>query len=452
MPYSTLFAGLEILTLVGDSSDADRSMEILVREWPNLQSVSIHISKCTDITLGLLIQHPEIKEIRLCGSNISGDYMMLPLSVPINSAIKVLDLSRCEKLSDAGILGPLSKCGGTLKVLNISFTNVSLENLETLADSLSVLEELNLEGCYNLSDFGLITFLNKTGATLKILNINNTRVTLLDIEILTTSLPVLENLNLGECEDLTDSGIIACLNKSGRTLRFLDLSHTRVTFSDIGPLTTSFPVLEVMNLSYCDNMKYSRIITLLNRTGGALRLLDLSRTRESFSDVGSLTNTFPLLEELNLKCCSNLTESGIIAFLNKTGGNLKILDLSVTGVSFSDIGALTTVFPVLENLNLSVCNKMTNSGIISFLNKSGGKLKILNVGHTRVSFSDIGALIISFPMLEELNLRYCKKVTDSKLIGFLRKTRGDLGLCLKGSSVNESNIHALFTNLKFTQN
>ena len=61
--------------------------------------------------------------------------------------------------------------------------------------------------------------------------------------------------------------------------------------------------------------------------------------------------TFPVLVELNLSSCYNMSEKGI----------------------------MTNNFSVLDELDLSKCRNMTEAGIMGFLNKAGESLKILTI-------------------------------------------------------------------------
>ena len=97
-----------------------------------------------------------------------------------------------------------------------------------------------------------------------------------------------------------------------------------------------------------------------------------------------------------------MTEAGIMGFLNRTGETLKILHLGNTRSSFSNVESLTSIFPVLEELYLSGGDNLTEAGIMGFHNKTGGALKILHLRKTGVSLSNVGSLTRtnSFPVLE----------------------------------------------------
>ena len=431
--------GLKILTLVGDSYEADKMVETLVRERAELESVEIINSECTDNTLRLLLHNSKIKIVQLRGESITGEYHVPPF-LATSSVIKDLNLSGCSNLSSSGLVGLLNKIGETLKNLDIRCTSVSFSNVGSLTCSFPVLEKLNLSQCFNLTDAGIMGFLNKTGETLKILNLSGTSVSFSNVGSLTCSFPMLEKLNLSEGSNLTEAGIIGFLNKTGETLKNLDLRGTYVSFSNVGSLTCSFPVLEKLNLSQCFNLTDAGIMGFLNKTGETQKILNLNYSEISFSNIGSLTSSFPVLEELNLSECSNLTDAGIMGFLNKTGETLKILNLSGTSVSFSNVGSLTCSFPMLEKLKLLRCENLTDAGIIGFLNKTGETLKILDLSITSVSFSNVGSLTSRFPLLEELFLSSCSNLTDAGIIVFINKT-GETLKILDLSNTTDSFSH-----------
>jgi len=101
------------------------------------------------------------------------------------------------------------------------------------------------------------------------------------------------------------------------------------------------------------------LITFLNQTGSTLRILRLRETAFSFSGIESVTVSFRLLEEFYLSNCKNMTDTGLVMFLNKTGGNLKILKLYITDVSLLGTESMTSNVSLLKELDLSECWFMT---------------------------------------------------------------------------------------------
>jgi len=440
-----ILKGIKIDNLLGDKSEADRTLETLIRERPELESVEILSSKCTDSTLQLLVQNSNIRIVRLGGANITGN-IQIPSSLTSTSVIEVLSLSGCRNLSIHGIVSLLNKIGETLKVLNLSRTLLSFSDADTLIFGLPVLEELDLGGCRSFTDAGVIGFLNNTGSTLRKLDLNSGNISLSGIESLTTSLPLLEQVNLSGCKNMTEANLLAFLGKIGGSLRIIDLSRTGVSLSDIESSPVQLPVLEQVYLSYCHSLTNAGVIGVLKRTGGNLRILHLNNTDVSLCGIESLTKSFSLLEELNLSRCKNITEAGIFGLLNKTGGALRILNLNNTSISLSDIGSMTLSLHLLAELNLSECKNLTEAGFTGLLNKTGGNLKIINLSNTNVALSEIESLASSFHKLQQLNLSHCKNLTESGTIGFLNKTGGALRILnLSNSELALSSAESLTT-------
>ena len=260
-------------------------MEALVGERPELESFEMSYSRCTDKALLLLLSHPRMKVVGLCNSDVTG----LMLSAVSNySAIKQLDLSQCCYLTDDGIMAILNKIGKTLKILNLSNTDISFSSVDSLASTLPVLEELYLQQCFLLEDDGLITFLNKIGETLRILNLSYSGVSFSSVDSLANTLPVLEELNL---QQISDDKLFTFLNKTGENLKILDLSRTRLSFSSVDSMTSCLPVLEKLNLRYCSNITEAGLVTFLGKTSGHVELC----LQHTTVDVDRIQAAFPLL-------------------------------------------------------------------------------------------------------------------------------------------------------------
>jgi len=103
-----------------------------------------------------------------------------------------------------------------------------------------------------------------------------------------------------------------------------------------------------------------------------------------------------------------MTDVGLISFLDKAGSNLKKLDISETNIALSEVGLRPNTFHNLEELNRYHCWDMTDIGMISFLNKAGSSLKKLNLCFTNITLSEVGLLATTaHHSLEELDLRWC---------------------------------------------
>ena len=83
--------------------------------------------------------------------------------------------------------------------------------------------------------------------------------------------------------------------------------------------------------------------------------------------------------------CDELSNGGLVEILRISGSKLRYLDVSwtsVTGVGFKD-GVKS--LPMLENLKLAFCDELTEEGLQEILSTAGNRLKILCVNGERIS-------------------------------------------------------------------
>jgi len=255
------------------------------------------------------------------------------------------------------------------------YASKSDEMVEALINERGELEsfEMSNSGC---TDKALELLLSHPRMT--VVGLSNSYVTGESLRVLSFSnISVIKTLNLSQCYHLTDDGVIAILNHVGKKLKILNLAETGVSFSNIGSLTSTLSALEELDLANCKNLVDSSLMELLNKVGETLKILNLTATKVSFSEIGSRTGSLPALEKLNLTMCFNLTDSSIVEILNQVGNTLKVIKLKGTDMSFTNIGFLTSTLPVLEELDLAYCRNLTDSSIKEFINKVGKTLKVL---------------------------------------------------------------------------
>jgi len=263
--------GIEIRELTGKSKAVDASIEYLVLNHPELKAVDLGKLNCTDKALKVILSESDIVDIRVSNCGITGENLQLETGITL--ALKVLHLRDCWALTSQGLKNILEHLDKEkLKELNLSRTKVSLEELNSEVSTFPNLEIIRLNQCSNITDIGLISFLNKSGAKLKTIHISSTRITLSEVGLLSTTLNSLEELNVSSCQGMTDKGLISFLNKAGGNLKKLVLSHTKITLSKVGLLTTSFPRLEEIDLEYSFDISQACLITLLSKTAKDLYL------------------------------------------------------------------------------------------------------------------------------------------------------------------------------------
>ena len=104
-----------------------------------------------------------------------------------------------------------------------------------------------------------------------------------------------------------------------------------ITEDIVGCLPSTLPNLEVLNLTWCDNLPDGGLKEILRLSGNKLRVLDVFATKitgQGFKEGVSL----PMLEELNLGGCESeqLTDSDLLEILSISGRRLKTVNLSLS--------------------------------------------------------------------------------------------------------------------------
>jgi len=277
------------------------------------------------------------------------------------------------------------------------------------------------------TDLGLMVLLETCAEVLACLNIQHSSIKLSNIVRLNVVLPALKELRLSG--DLDETGLASLLNKVAPTLRILNLRASTNVFSEMSSVVATFTHLEELNLGCCTNLTDEALISLLNKLGQRLKILHLDYTNISLSKTSSLHISFSCLETLNLFGSSgmeeseteilsrNIDEAGLAMLLNKIGDNLKVLNLGFTSVTLSGIHSVTRTFPRLEAVNLTHCTKITVDGLKLFLNRFGGCLRSLNLSST-CCLDGLSSLADPFSRLEVLDLEG-SNVTDSLLASIL---------------------------------
>ena len=189
--------------------------------------------------------------------------------------------------------------------------------------------------------------------------------------------PQLEILDLSLCGELTDTGLATLLHMSGDKLKDLNLAGNWIVTGDsLGGLGLQFPHLEILNISDCGELTDTGLMNLLQMSGNKLKQLKLYDNVQVSGDcLGGLELQFPHLDILSISNCRKLTGTGLINLLQMSGNKLKHLKLVVNQLVTGDcLVGLELQFPHLESLNLFNCTKLTDTGLVNLLQMSGNKL------------------------------------------------------------------------------
>ena len=213
------------------------------------------------------------------------------------------------------------------------------EKLETISIGFE-----NEERCAeDNKDIVLIVFSN---INLRSISITNVQYTGDILGCLPNTLPNLEKLVLTYWRSLSDQELCEILNRS-ENIRELELFGSNITGVGVEEGVNSLPNLEVLNLSWCLNLTDGGLKEIVKLSGNKLRVLNVSCTRitgQGFKEGVSL----PMLEELNLNGCSELTDSDLLEILSITGRRLKTVYVSSTNISTAVRSTLRTQYPSVQ--------------------------------------------------------------------------------------------------------
>ena len=199
----------------------------------------------------------------------------------------------------------------------------------------------------DVKDIVLTIFSNIHLRSISLVRLNSTE----DIfSCLSSTLPNLEKLELNGWCSLSDQELVKILNRSRSSLREICLFDSyNITGVGVKEGVKSLPNLEVLNLSWCLNLTDGGLKEILKISGIKLRVLDvffISIPAQGFKDGVSL----PMLEELNLSRCRALTDSGLLEILSITGSRLKTVRVSDGNgyISTAVRSTLSTQYPSVQ--------------------------------------------------------------------------------------------------------
>ena len=190
----------------------------------------------------------------------------------------------------------------------------------------------------------------------------------------------LETISIGfENEErcAEDNKDIVLIVFSNINLRSISIANVQYTGDILGCLPNTLPNLEELVLTSWMSLSDQGLCEILNRSEN-IRELELFGSNITGVGVEEGVNSLPNLEVLNLSCCYNLTDGGLKEILRLSGCTLRVLDLRhthITGQGFQEGVSL----PMLEELYLGGCRQLTDSGLLEILSNTGSRLKTVDV-------------------------------------------------------------------------
>ncbi|KAG7381071.1 hypothetical protein PHYPSEUDO_006505 [Phytophthora pseudosyringae] len=318
---------------------------------------------------------------------------VLPLF--IFPGVTEIDIPDCSNIDEATLLQALKECaarGLVLTVLRLGLCGrcVSDSVIDELGDSLGAVEQLQVQGCYRLSDAGCEALVRRCAPSLDSFEIScNQRMTKKSIDYF-CELQNLHSLTLSECPKIDDASLESL--KTMKNLRKLQLKQMeRLTDEFVVSLAQSLPDLEEFSIARCSQLTNTAVKGILEACRG-LKVLDVSDlhliTDECFEPVREHGHA---LRRVSMRCCLGLT------------------DVAFQHIAF---GAKS----YLEALEMSSVSQVTDASMMALLEHCATSLTTLDISFCRNIAEDaLGVLADGTEKLRSLVLWGCTQVRSSRI-------------------------------------
>ncbi|ETM02339.1 hypothetical protein L917_01175 [Phytophthora nicotianae] len=337
---------------------------------------------------------------------------VLPLFV--FPGVTEIDIPDCSNIDEDTLIRALKDCAA-LTVLRLGLCGrcVSDSVIDELGDSLKAVEQLQVQGCYRLSDAGCEALVRRCAPSLDAFEIScNQRITKKSIDYF-CELQNLHSLTLSECPQIGDS----CLEslKTMKNLRKLQLNQMeRLTDEFIVSLAQNLPDLEEFSVARCSHLTNVAVKGILEACRG-LKVLDVSDlhliTDECFEPVREHGHA---LRRVSMRCCLGLTDVAIehIAF----GAKSFLETLEMSSVSQATDAAMMALVEhcatSLTTLDISFCRKIAEDALGILADGTENLRSLVLWGCTQVTarfltcHSQDDLIVSGHPLLTGLSIRY----------------------------------------------
>jgi Leucine Rich repeat len=268
--------------------------------------------------------------------------------------LEELELSLAVGLTDAGIVAVAELCPG-LRALRVTGNSVvTIESLRVLSRACSQLHLLDMSYCRQMGDSAaphLAGFLALQ--TLKVAKWNITDEFLRVLFGDSCDGKRLSVLHLACCQQLTDVGMGHIARGTNSRLRALSVRSCRLVGDDgLDAVVRHCPFLQDVDVSYNDNLTADGV-GLLGQLPH-LRRVHAVQCRNVTDATAALLADCVGLENVNLSWCSGLTDTGVHSLVS---GCPHLVHVSIAGCRFvTDIGVETLVqLEALERVVVTYC-------------------------------------------------------------------------------------------------
>uniref|UniRef100_A0A7N6BW05 F-box domain-containing protein n=1 Tax=Anabas testudineus TaxID=64144 RepID=A0A7N6BW05_ANATE len=224
----------------------------------------------------------------------------------------------------------------------------------------------------------------------------------------------LRKLSLRGCLGVGDSAL-RTFSQNCRNIELLSLNGcTKITDSE------GCPLLEQLNISWCDQVTKDGIQALVRSCPGLKGLFLKGCTQQQITDEGLITicRGCHRLQSLCVSGCANITDA-ILHALGQNCPRLRILEVARCS-QLTDVGFTTLARNCheLEKMDLEECVQITDGTLIQ-LSIHCPRLQVLSLSHCELITDDgirhLGSGPCAHDRLEVIELDNCPLITDASL-------------------------------------
>ncbi|CAL1542820.1 unnamed protein product [Lymnaea stagnalis] len=242
-------------------------------------------------------------------------------------------------------------------------------------------------------------------------------------------------------KDITD--FVNNTPSSKKSIRAVSIRCANISDNALENLIRKVPCINKLELSNCNEVTGSGLWACLNPKIVALTITDCIHIADD--TIGAIAQLLPALYELNLQAY-HVTDNGLALFDSKLNSSLRVLRLkSCWEITNHGVVNIIHALPNITVLSLSGCSKITDDGI-EIIAENMKKLKSLDISWcSRVTDASLEYVACDLGILEELVLDRCTHVTDIG-IGYISTmtslTRLFIRWCIQ---VGDFGLHHIFS-------
>ena len=199
--------------------------------------------------------------------------------------------------------------------------------------------------------------------------------------------------------------------------------------------------LQTVHLT-CDHRTLNNdwFLQILEQCGSTLKSLTLEKSIITGEILIKYNRTLPCLKNLNIRYCTLLTNKGLLQILQLCGSRLRSLDIQFTNITGENLSEYKGTLPCLENLNMSYCKQLTNKGLLQILQLCGSTLRSLDILGTNITGENLSEYKGTLPCLENLEIRLCRLINKG-LLQILQLCGSTLrSLDISGTNITGENL------------